>query len=171
MPGLNKVILLGNLTRDPQLRRTSRGTPVCALGLAMNRKYTTAAGESREETCFVDIDVWGRQAESCSTYLRKGSPALVEGRLRLDQWEDRETGKPRSRLKVTAEQVQFLSLPRGADFGSPGLEGGSAPEPGGSPPMPNEGYRPEAAPAAQAPMPVFEPIDEGSDGGGDPIPF
>ena len=115
MPGLNKVILLGNLTRDPELRSTGRGSAVCALGLAVNRRFTMANGEAREETCFVDIDVWGAQAQSCAGYLRKGAQALVEGRLRLDQWQDRNTGQQRSRLKVTAERVQFLGLPRGAD--------------------------------------------------------
>lgn len=109
MPSLNKVLLIGNLTRDPEIRYTSGGAAICGFGLAVNRKYVTAKGEDRDETCFVDIDVWGKQAESCNSYLKKGAPAFVEGRLRLDQWDDRETGKKRSRLLVTAERVQFLS--------------------------------------------------------------
>ncbi|MBT3378930.1 MAG: single-stranded DNA-binding protein [Lentisphaerae bacterium] len=116
MASLNKVFLLGNLTRDPELRYTTGGSAVCAFGLAMNRRYTTARGEDREEVCFVDIETWGKQAESCNNYLRKGSPALIEGRLRLDQWDDRETGQKRSRLRVSAERVQFVGAPRG-EFG------------------------------------------------------
>ncbi len=108
---------MGNLTRDPELRYTQGGAAVCALGLAMNRRFTTARGEDKDETCFVDIDVWGKQAESCHNYLRKGAPVFVEGRLRFDQWEDRETGRKRSRLTVTAINVQFL--------GSPSRGGGS----------------------------------------------
>ncbi len=118
MADLNKVILLGNLTRDPDLRYTQGGTAICKLGLAVNRRYQTRQGEDQEEVCFVDIDVFGRQAETCKNYLQKGSPALVEGRLRLDQWEDRQSGARRSRLCVTAENVQFLGSPgQGARFG------------------------------------------------------
>jgi single-strand DNA-binding protein len=119
MANLNKVLLIGNLTRDPELRYTSGGAAVCGFGLAMNRRFSTASGEQREETCFVDIDVWGKQGESCKNYLRKGSPAFIEGRLRMDSWQDRESGKTRSRLTVTAERVQFLGSPRG-EFGDGG---------------------------------------------------
>jgi len=112
MASLNKVLLMGNMTRDPDLRYTTGGTAVCSLGLAVNRRFRTAGGEDREETCFVDIDVFGRQAESCKNYLRKGAPAFVEGRLRLDQWDDRQTGQKRSRLRVTAERVEFVGAPR-----------------------------------------------------------
>ncbi len=119
MASLNKVFLIGNLTRDPEIRYTSGGSPICAVGIATNRKYTTAKGEERDETCFVDIDVWGKQAESCHAYLKKGAPVLIEGRLKFDQWDDRETGRKRSRLTVTAERVQFLSQPpRGSDYGN-----------------------------------------------------
>ena len=123
MASLNKVLLIGNLTRDPISRSTSGGTTICELGLAINRRFRTAAGEDREETCFVDIDVFGRQAEHCSRYLHKGSLAFVEGRLRLDQWEDRTTGQNRSRLKVTAERVQFLD-PRSRQDGGGYQQGG-----------------------------------------------
>ena len=98
MASLNKVLLIGNLTRDPEIRYTPSGAALCRLGLAMNRKFTTSKGEDRDESCFVDIDVWGKQAESCNSYLKKGSPAFVEGRLRFDQWDDRETGRKRNRL-------------------------------------------------------------------------
>ena len=111
MASLNKVFLFGNLTRDPDVRYTSGGTAVCNLGLAVNRRYTTSQGEDREEVCFVDIEVWGKQAEACGNYLSKGAPALVEGRLRFDQWDDRETGRKRSKLLVRADRVQFVSAP------------------------------------------------------------
>lgn len=179
MASFNKVILVGNLTHDPELRYTSSGAGVCALRLAVNRRFTTAAGESREEVCYVDVDVWGKQGESCSTYLRKGSPALVEGRLRMDTWQDRETGKNRSRLGVTAERVQFLGSPRG-EFASPGNEDGgyeqTAPPPrqrpanyGPSTPPPQQ-QAPARRPPPRQQMPAFEqPEDDG--GTLDDIPF
>jgi len=111
MAYLNKVLLIGNLTKDPELRYISNGTAVCDFRIAVNRVYTTN-NEKKEETCFIDINVWGRQAESVSKYLQKGSSAFIEGRLQLDQWEDRETGKARSRMRVVAERVQFLNSPR-----------------------------------------------------------
>ena len=111
MASLNKVLLMGNLTRDPELRYTTGGAAICSFGMAINRRYTTAQGEDREEVCFVEIEAWGRWAEACKNYLRKGAPVFVEGRLRYDQWEDRETGKKRSRILVTAERGQFLSQP------------------------------------------------------------
>lgn len=113
MASLNKVFLMGNLTRDPALRFTPGGAAVCEFGLAMNRKYVSN-GQEREDTCFVDIIVWGKQAESCGRFLEKGSSALIEGRLQYDQWEDKQTGAKRSRLRVTAERVQFLSSAQGS---------------------------------------------------------
>ena len=107
MSSLNKVFLMGNLTRDPELRQAGSSS-VCKMGLAINRRYSTRDGQDREETCFVDVEAWARQAETCSRYLRKGSPVLVEGRLRQDTWEDRETGRNRSKLLIHAERVQFL---------------------------------------------------------------
>ena len=107
MASFNKVILMGNLTRTPELRYTPGGQAVCEMGLAVNRKFS-ANGQDKEEVCFVDIVVWAKQAESCGKYLQKGSAVLVEGRLQYDAWEDKE-GKRRSRLRVTAERVQFLS--------------------------------------------------------------
>lgn len=105
---LNKVLLIGRLTRDPDLRTTQNGTAICDLGLAVNRRWRDQSGRDQEETTFVDVAVWGRSAENCAQYLQKGAPVLVEGRLRLEQWEDRNGGGKRSRLTVVAEVVQFL---------------------------------------------------------------
>ncbi len=131
MASLNKVFLAGNLTRNPELRYTNSGSAVCELGLAVNRRWVTN-GEQKEETCFLDIDVWGKQAESCSRYLQKGSPALVEGRLRMNQWQDRDTGQNRSKIVVVAERVQFLGRPPSREgfsqeASSPGGEGPAGP--------------------------------------------
>ena len=109
MAALNRVLLMGNLTRDPQVRFTPSGLAVADLGLAVNRRWTGTDGQEHEETCFIDIEVWGKQAESCRDNLRKGSPIVVEGRLRMDQWEDRQTGQKRTRHRVRADSVQFLS--------------------------------------------------------------
>ena len=108
MASFNKVLLLGNLTREPELRYTAGGMALCEFGLAMNRRFSTN-NQEREEVCFVDIVVWGKQAESCGRYLAKGAQAMIEGRLQLDQWQDKETGAKKSKLRVVAEMVQFLS--------------------------------------------------------------
>lgn len=114
MASYNKVILMGNLTRDPELRYTPKGTAIAKVGLAVNRVWKTETGEQREETTFVDIDVFGRNAEIVGQYLHKGSPAFFEGRLRLDTWDDKQTGQKRSRLGVVAEVVRLLgSRPAG----------------------------------------------------------
>jgi len=110
MANLNKVFLIGNLTRDPELRYTPSGSPVCEFGLAINRTYKTAAGEQREEACFVDIVVWGRPGVVISEYLTKGKPILIEGRLQFDSWETAE-GR-RSRLRVVGDNFQFIGGPR-----------------------------------------------------------
>jgi single-strand DNA-binding protein len=107
MAQLNKCFLMGNLTRDPELKRLPNGNAVTTLNLAMNRKYQSH-GEMKEEVTFVDVTVWERQAENCVEFLRKGSPVHVEGALKLDQWEDKATGERRSKLKVQADRVQFL---------------------------------------------------------------
>ncbi len=103
MASFNKVILLGNLTRDPELRYTPKGTAVARLGLAVNRSYKTDSGESKEEVTFIDVDAWGKQAELISQYLRKGNPIFIEGRLKLDQWDDKQTGQKKSKLGVVLE--------------------------------------------------------------------
>ena len=112
MASLNKVLLIGNLTQDPELRRIPSGTAVSTLRLAVNESFQNKNGEKVERTVFLDVDVWDRQAETCQQYLSKGSPIFVEGRLQMDSWDDKETGQKRSRLKVRAERVQFLSGPR-----------------------------------------------------------
>src|SRR5271170_6595373 len=117
MASYNKVLLMGNLTRDPEVKYTPKGTALANLGLAVNRVYTTEGGEQKEEVTFIDIEVWGRQAETAGQYLSKGRPVFVEGRLKLDSWEDKESGQKRNKLKVVAERVQFLGSPRGgAEF-------------------------------------------------------
>jgi single-strand DNA-binding protein len=108
MANLNKVLLIGNLTRDPELRNTPQGLAICEFGIAINRQYTTSDGVKKEEVCFVDITVWGSQAQACSRFIKKGSPVFIEGRLKLDSWQDKETGKNRSKLTVVSERVQFL---------------------------------------------------------------
>ncbi len=107
MASLNKVFLIGNLVRIPELRYTPSGTAVADLRLAVNRNYTTQGGEKREETCFLTVVVWGKQAESCREYLDKGSPIMVEGRLQTREWEAKD-GQKRSVMEVVAERVQFM---------------------------------------------------------------
>lgn len=121
---LNKVLLMGNLTADPALRYTPGGAAVCELRMAINRNFMGSNGQPREEVCYVDVTVWGKTAENCPRYLAKGSPVFVDGRLQLDQWEDRETGKKASKLRVVAESVQFLSMgPRRGDMEQDGADG------------------------------------------------
>lgn len=131
MANFNKVILAGNLTRDPEVRYTPKGTAIAKLGLAINRTWKNEAGETKEEVTFVDVDAFGRTAEVISQYLKKGRPILVEGRLKLDQWDDKQTGQKRSRLGVVLENFQFLDSGRG-DGGGGG--GGSRPAPSSSAP-------------------------------------
>lgn len=105
---LNKVLLIGRLTRDPDLRTTANGTAVCEFGLAVNRRWRDQSGRDNDETTFVDITAWNRTAQNCAQFLQKGAPVLVEGRLHLEQWEDRNGGGKRSKLGVVADVVQFL---------------------------------------------------------------
>ncbi|HGJ67176.1 TPA: single-stranded DNA-binding protein [bacterium] len=114
MASLNKVFLIGNLTRDPELRYTPSGTAVANFGLATNRKYKGQDGEMKEETCFVDIVTWGKTAENCSNYLSKGRPVFIEGRLQFRSWET-DDGQKRSKLDVIADRIQFLGGPRSED--------------------------------------------------------
>jgi single-strand DNA-binding protein len=108
MASFNKVLLLGNLTRDPEVRYTPKGTAVAELGIAVNRVYTTEGGEKREETTFVDVTLWGRTAEIAGEYLKKGRPVFIEGRLQLDTWDDKQSGQKRSKLKVVADGMQLI---------------------------------------------------------------
>ena len=121
MMSLNKVLLIGNLTRAPELRYTPSGTAVADLRLAVNRNYATQSGERREETCFLTVVVWGKQAESCGEYLDKGSQIFVEGRLQTRDWESKD-GQKRSATEVVAERVQFMSRTKGAAGGASARE-------------------------------------------------
>ena len=112
MASFNKVILLGNLTRDPEVRYTPKGSAVTDLGIAVNRQYTLENGEKREEVTFVDVTFWGRTAEVAGEYLKKGRPIFIEGRLQLDTWDDKQSGQKRSKLKVIGETMQMLGGPR-----------------------------------------------------------
>ena len=108
MANVNKVILIGNLTRDPEVKFTPKGSAVADVGLAINRNYTLDNGEKREETIFVDVELWGRLAEIAGEYAKKGRPIYIEGRLRMDTWEDKTSGQKRSRMKVVGENLQLL---------------------------------------------------------------
>ena len=108
MANVNKVILIGNLTRDPEVRYTPKGTAVTDIGLAVNRVSSSEGGERREETTFVDVTLWGRTAEIAGEYLNKGRPVYIEGRLQMDSWDDKNTGQKRTKLKVVGESLQIL---------------------------------------------------------------
>ena len=153
MPSLNKVLLMGNLTRDPELRVTPKGTPICQFSLAINRQFKMESGESREEVIYVDIEAWGKQGETIAKYCTKGRPLYVEGRLRLDQWEDKNTKEKRSRMKVVLEQFQFLGDGRGGGGG-----GGASAEPGIDQTASPEKYSPPPRSAAKPAAP--ESLDE-----------
>ena len=125
MPGsVNKVFLMGNLTRDVQIKHTANNTAIANLSLAVNRRYRNNAGEMQEETTFVDCEAWGRTAETMGKYLSKGRPVFIEGRLRLDQWEDRE-GNKRSKLVVVIDTFTFVDS-RGSSGGNDGNSGGQS---------------------------------------------
>jgi single-strand DNA-binding protein len=152
MANLNRVLLIGNLTRDPEVRYTPKGTAVADIGLAVNRIYSAEDGEKKEETTFVDVTLWGRQAEVAGQYLKKGRPVFIEGRLQLDTWDDKQTGQKRSRLRVVGENMQLL---------------GSRPESEGSP-SPGAVRR---GPGPSAPAQRPEPRDPDLDVEPDDIPF
>jgi single-strand DNA-binding protein len=150
MPALNKVLLMGNLTRDPELRVTPKGTPICQFSLAINRTFKMESGETREEVIYVDIEAWGKQGETIAKYCTKGRPLYVEGRLRLDQWEDKNTKEKRSRMKVVLEQFQFLGDGRGGGGGGGGgAPASSSDDHGGSPERHSPPARGGAKPGAQ----------------------
>ena len=151
MASYNRVVLLGNCTRDPEVKYTPKGTAVTELGLAINRYYSTDGGEKREETTIVDVTLWGRPAEIAGEYIKKGRPVMIEGRLQLDTWDDKQTGQKRSKLKVIGENLQLLGSREEGSGGGGGGGGGAARSSGGS-----------KAPAK--PAPAEEPSD-------DDIPF
>jgi len=159
MANFNKVYLMGNLTRDPEMRVTPKGTAICQFGLAISRSWKDESGQTREETAFVDIEAWGKQGEVISKYCTKGRPLFVEGRLKFDQWEDKTTGQKRNKLKVVLEGFQFIGG-RG-DGGPPGGGGSSM---GGEPVEPAAG---DAAPKAPARGPAPAP----KDGVDEDVPF
>lgn len=147
MASFNKVILMGNVTRDPEVRYTSGGSAVTEIGIAVNRYWTDRnTNERKEETTFVDVTLWGRTAEIAGEYLGKGRPVMIEGRLQLDQWDDKETGQKRSKLRVVGESMQLLG----------GRSEGGAPSGGGGAPAsrPQQQHNPapqQAAPAVTQP--------------------
>jgi len=153
MASFNKVILMGNLTRDPELRYTPKGTAIARIGLAVNRVWRTETGETREEVTFVDVDAFSNMAENIAKYTKKGSPILIEGRLRLDTWDDKQTGQKRSKLGVVCENFRFVGP-------APSREGGAS-----------EAARPRSAAAPQpAPVPAdAEPPPPEEPG--DDVPF
>jgi len=159
MASYNRVILLGNLTRDPELRYIASGTAVTDLGLAVNEKWKNANGEWVDEVTFVDVTLWARNAEVASEYLSKGSPVLIEGRLRMDSWEDKQTGQKRSKLKVVGDRMQMLGA-----RGQGGTEGGG-PRPAAKQPAQDTAYSQAAPPEEVYDAPPAEPS------GGDDIPF
>lgn len=148
MASLNKVLLIGNLTRDPELRYVPSGTAVATFSMAVNRAYTNQAGEKKEEVCFVRIVVWGRRAEVCGEFLSKGSPVFIEGRLQSRSWED-QSGQKRSTTEVVANNVQFLG--KGKDMpvpAEPESQGEPAPEADAAQ-TPNQGQK---APEEEVPF-------------------
>lgn len=153
MANLNRVLLIGNLTRDPEVRYTPKGTAVTDIGMAINRVFTSEDGERREEVTYVDVVLWARLAEIAGQYLKKGRPVFIEGRLQLDTWDDKQTGQKRSRMRVVAENLQLL--------GSRESEGG--------PTGPAPARRP-ATGATQSP-PASQPRDPDLDVEPDDIPF
>jgi len=150
----NKVFLAGNLTRDPQVRFFANERAVADFGLAINRRYKTADGQAKEETTFIDVEAWGRTAELVGQYLTKGRGCFVEGRLKLDSWDDKESGQKRSKLKVVADVVQFVDSRGGGAGGGPGgsLGGNNAGSADGEDDAPS-------APAARGPAPAA-PLDD-----------
>ena len=135
MANLNKVMLIGNLTRDPEVRYTPSGKAVADISLAINRVWNNDQGQKQEETTFVDVTLWGRQAELAQQYLTKGRGVYIEGRLQMDSWDDKETGKKRTKLKIVGDNLQFLPDGRGAAGGSggPPQQSSNAPQRSGSP--------------------------------------
>jgi single-strand DNA-binding protein len=191
MASLNKVMLIGNLTRDPEVRFTPKGNAVCDMAIAVNRRYLSDNGERVEEVTYLDIVLWNKQAELAGQYLAKGRSVFIEGRLQMDSWEDKATGQKRSKIRIVCENMQFLDSKGGAAGGGGGgsYQGGDD-EGGYSAPPPQQqrrpapqqggggGYQRSAAPQQrppQRPAPAQQddfgegPITDGLEG--DDIPF
>ena len=171
MANLNKVMLIGNLTRDPEIKYTPKGTAIADIGLAVNRNYTTESGEKREEVTFIDVTLWGRVAEIVGEYCKKGRPLFVEGRLQLDTWDDKATGQKRSKLKVVGDNIQLLGGREagGGPGGGGGGGGGDYDEGGGG----GGQSRPQSRPPARSAAPPQKraPVDPDLDAPEDDIPF
>ena len=150
MANFNRVILAGNLTRDPELKYTPKGSAVARIGMAINRTWKSESGEQKEEVTFVEVEAWGRQAEVIAQYVKKGRPLLVEGRLKLDQWEDKNTHQKQSKLKVVLETFSFLDSSRGDSGSEPARRPAAVPAP---------------AMAADGPPEAGAPVEE------DDVPF
>jgi single-strand DNA-binding protein len=174
MASYNKVMLMGNLTRDPEVRYTPKGSAVADLALAVNRTYTAESGEKREEVTYVDIVLWSKLAELAGQYLKKGRAVFIEGRLQMDTWEDKQTGQKRSRIKVVGENMQFVDSRRdGGGDEEGGGGGGGYSRPAQSRPSGGGGQQRAAQPARQQP-PANEEFNEGPITEGmeeDDIPF
>jgi len=184
MASLNKVMLIGNLTRDPEVRFTPKGTAVCDMALAVNRRYLSDSGERVEEVTYLDIVLWNKQAELAGQYLAKGRSVFVEGRLQMDSWEDKATGQKRTKIRIVCENMQFLDSKGGAaggGGGGGGYQGGHDDEGGYSPsPPPQQARRPAGnggggggyqrpAPAQQRPPQRPAPAQQQDDFGEGPI--
>jgi single-strand DNA-binding protein len=177
MASYNRVVLLGNMTRDPQLKYLPSQTPVVEFGLAMNRKFKSANGEDREEVCFVDCSAFGKQAEVINQYCQKGKALLIEGRLKYDSWDDKQGGGKRSKLSVVIENFQFVGGRDGGGGGAPA--GPDQPEASAEPPAPRPpanrppaARAPRAASAGAAPAGAVEPpFGESQEIKEDDIPF
>ena len=170
MANLNKVFLMGNLTRDPELRYTPAGMAVVEFGLAVNRQWKAQNGEKREEVCFVDCQAWARTGEVISEYCKKGSPLFVEGRLKLDNWEGKD-GQKRSKMRVVVENFQFIGAPTGRRPAEEGAEGRPASQaPRGRPRAQDAGAPPPEDSGANEP-PAEDSPDAGQPKVNDDIPF
>lgn len=157
MASFNQVILIGNLTRDPELRVTPKGTSICQFGIAVNRTYKDDAGNSKEEVNFFDIEAWGKQGEIISKYLSKGRPLFIQGRLKQDTWDDKATGQKRSKVKVVLDNFQFIGAREGG-----GQQGGGGGEESYEQASPVERHSPPSRPPARnnPPPPPQDNIDE-----------
>lgn len=165
MASYNKVMIIGNLTRDPEIKYTPKGTAIADIGLAVNRNYTTESGEKREEVTFIDVTLWGRVAEIVGEYCKKGRPLFVEGRLQLDSWDDKATGQKRSKLKVVGENIQLLGSREGGSGGGEHGEGRSEGR------TENRPAQSRSAPSRPATPPQRPPADPDLDAPEDDIPF
>ncbi|MEQ1747836.1 MAG: single-stranded DNA-binding protein [Prosthecobacter sp.] len=175
MASLNKVMLIGNLTRDPEVRFTPKGTAVCDMALAVNRRFVNDAGERQEEVTYLDVVLWGKQAELAGQYLSKGKPIFIEGRLQMDSWEDKTTGQKRTKIRIICENMQFIDSKGGSGGnagGGGGYSGGEDGESYSAPPQQQRrpmgggggysgggggGYQQRAAAPQQRPQPQQRP--------------